>query len=139
VLQATRQPLDKASQTARQTLSSAFVSVTRSPEIQQGELRHRLRSIEELGYTFRGDRRLLDSGCGTQGVARLLHDRVREVIAVDVEPSPAWHDETGLIFHAAHYALPLNRALWLRHRVEELLERMPPFRPPLSYNFAVAA
>ncbi len=38
----------------------------------------------------------------------------------------------------AHYAPPLNRALGLQHAVEETLERLPPFRPLLSYNFAVA-
>jgi SAM-dependent methyltransferase len=39
----------------------------------------------------------------------------------------------------AHYAPPLNRALRLQHAVEETLERLPPFRPLLSYNFAVAS
>jgi ubiquinone/menaquinone biosynthesis C-methylase UbiE len=38
----------------------------------------------------------------------------------------------------AHYAPPLNRFLRLQHVVEEALERLPPFRPLLSYNFAVA-
>ena len=38
----------------------------------------------------------------------------------------------------AHYAPPLNRALGVQHVVEETLERLPPFRPFLSYNFAVA-
>lgn len=38
----------------------------------------------------------------------------------------------------AHYAPPLNRAVRLQHAVEETLERLPPFRPLLSYNFAVA-
>ena len=38
----------------------------------------------------------------------------------------------------AHYAPPLNRVLGLQHVVEEALERFPPFRPLLSYNFAVA-
>jgi ubiquinone/menaquinone biosynthesis C-methylase UbiE len=38
----------------------------------------------------------------------------------------------------AHYAPPLNRALRLQHLIEETLERLPPFRPLLSYNFAVA-
>jgi ubiquinone/menaquinone biosynthesis C-methylase UbiE len=196
----------------------------------EGELRYRVRCIEKLGYTFRGEERLLDGGCGNGGVARLLRDRVREVIAVDVEPSPAWRDEAGLSFQTAdaeqlpfpdasfdlvhskdslhhmeaperaiaeyrrvlkpggtaliieanrynplfyphmtlalghqhftrkrfrslvtrlfpearfggfeaHYAPPLDRALGLQHAVEEVLERLPPFRPLLSYNFAVA-
>jgi len=39
----------------------------------------------------------------------------------------------------AHYAPPLNRALGLQHALEEGLEHLPPFRPFLSYNFAVAA
>ena len=39
----------------------------------------------------------------------------------------------------AHYAPPLNRVLRLQHAVEEALERIPPFRPLLSYNFAVAS
>ena len=38
----------------------------------------------------------------------------------------------------AHYAPPLNRVLRLQHVAEETLERLPPFRPLLSYNFAVA-
>ena len=38
----------------------------------------------------------------------------------------------------AHYAPPLNRALRAQHVIEESLERLPPFRPLLSYNFAVA-
>jgi SAM-dependent methyltransferase len=39
----------------------------------------------------------------------------------------------------AHYAPPLNRFLGLQHVIEEALERFPPFRPFLSYNFAVAS
>jgi SAM-dependent methyltransferase len=197
----------------------------------KGELRYRLRCIEKLGHAFRGDERLLDSGCGNGGVARLLQARVQEVIAVDVEPSPAWRDETGLRFQTAdaeqlpfpdesfdlvhskdslhhmerperaiaeyrrvlrpggtaliieanrynpvfyphmtlalghqhftrkrfrtlvrgpfpnarfgafeaHFAPPLNRTLGLQHALEEILERLPPFRPFLSYNFAVAS
>jgi ubiquinone/menaquinone biosynthesis C-methylase UbiE len=38
----------------------------------------------------------------------------------------------------AHYAPPLNRVARLQHVIEEALERLPPFRPLLSYNFAVA-
>ncbi|HLB18231.1 MAG TPA: class I SAM-dependent methyltransferase [Gaiellaceae bacterium] len=38
----------------------------------------------------------------------------------------------------AHYAPPLNRVPSLQHAIEETLEHLPPFRPLLSYNFAVA-
>ncbi len=38
----------------------------------------------------------------------------------------------------AHYAPPLNRTPRRQHAIEETLERLPPFRPLLSYNFAVA-
>jgi len=196
-----------------------------------GELRYRLRCIDKLGYTFRGEESLLDTGCGDGGVARLLRERVGEVVGIDIEPSAAWHDEPGLTFRVAdaenlpfedasfdvvhskdslhhmesperalaeyrrvlkpegaalivesnrynpvfyphmtlalghehfnrrrfrslvlgafpkarfgrfeaHYAPPLNRVLPLQHAVEEALERFPPFRPLLSYNFAVAS
>lgn len=196
----------------------------------RGELRYRLRCIDKLGFAFRGDESLLDSGCGDGGVARLLRERVRDVVGIDVEPSAAWEDEQGLAFlvadaeslpfgdasfdvvHSkdslhhmgsperalaeyrrvlrpggaaliveanrynpafyphmtlalghqhftrarfealvrpvfpqvrfgafeAHYAPVLRRVLRLQHVVEEALERLPPFRPLLSYNFAVA-
>jgi ubiquinone/menaquinone biosynthesis C-methylase UbiE len=39
----------------------------------------------------------------------------------------------------AHYAPVLERLLALQHAAEETLERFPPFRPLLSYNFAVAS
>jgi ubiquinone/menaquinone biosynthesis C-methylase UbiE len=194
-----------------------------------GELRYRLRCIDKLGYTFRGAESLLDVGCGNGGVATLLRERVGEVVAVDVEPSPAWHDEPGLTFQLAngeslpfddaafdlvhskdslhhmdaperalaeyrrvlkpggaalivegnrynpiffphmtvalghdhftrdrfrtlvtaafpyasfgafeaHYVPRLDRLARLQQAVEEGLERLPPFRPLLSYNFAV--
>jgi ubiquinone/menaquinone biosynthesis C-methylase UbiE len=38
----------------------------------------------------------------------------------------------------AHYVPRLELGLALQHAVEEALERLPPFRPFLSYNFAVA-
>jgi SAM-dependent methyltransferase len=38
----------------------------------------------------------------------------------------------------AHYAPPLNPLPRLQHAVEETLERLPPLRPLLAYNFAVA-
>jgi ubiquinone/menaquinone biosynthesis C-methylase UbiE len=197
---------------------------------QDGELRYRLRCIDKLGFAFAGDESLLDSGCGNGGVARLLRSRVREIHAIDVEPSDAWSNVDGLTFQVgnserlpfenesfdivhskdslhhmesperaleeyqrvlkpggaaliveanrynpvfyphmtlalghqhftrkrfralvravfpssrfgafeAHYAPPLNRALGLQHGLEEILEHLPPFRPFLSYNFAVA-
>ena len=195
-----------------------------------GELRYRIRCIDKLGHTFRGDELLLDAGCGNGGVARLLRQRVREVVAVDVEASAAWQEGPGLTFTVAdaeqlpfadasfdlvhskdslhhmelperalaeyrrvlkphgsaliveanrynpifyphmtlalghehftrrrfralvssvfpaarfgafeaHYVPRLGRALALQHFVEEALERLPPARPLLSYNFAVA-
>ena len=195
-----------------------------------GELRYRLRCIDKLGHGFRGDERLLDVGCGDGGVARLLRERVREVVAVDLEASPNWVDTPGLQFWVAdgealpfedasfdlvhskdslhhmshpdralaeyrrvlrppgfvliveanrynptlyvqmtvvrrhdhfnrarfkdfvraefpdarfgafdaHYVPGFGRLLGLQHAVEEALERLPPFRPLLSYNFAVA-
>jgi ubiquinone/menaquinone biosynthesis C-methylase UbiE len=195
-----------------------------------GELRFRRRCLDKLGYEFRGNESLLDSGCGDGGVARLLLEQVDTVTAIDVEPSPEWHDEHNLHFlvadaealpfesgsfdllHSkdslhhmetperalaeyrrvlkpggrallveanrynpffyphmtlalghqhfsrrrfrtlvesafstvrygafeAHYAPPFNRALLLQQAIEETLERVPPLRPLLSYNFAVA-
>jgi ubiquinone/menaquinone biosynthesis C-methylase UbiE len=195
----------------------------------RGEQRYRVRCIDKLAFSFRGDERLLDAGCGDGGVARLLRRRVAEVVAVDVEPHDDWRDEPGLTFRVAnaeelpfaaewfdlvhskdslhhmdaperaiaeyrrvlkpsgtaliveanrfnpffyphmtlagghqhftrshfgklvrgafpdarfgafeaHY-VPRLRALALQHAIEELLERVPPFAPFLSYNFAVA-
>jgi ubiquinone/menaquinone biosynthesis C-methylase UbiE len=195
-----------------------------------GELRYRQRCIDKLGYRFRGDESLLDSGCGDGGVARLLRGRVGAVTAIDVEPDGEWRDEPGLTFLAAdaeslpfpeasfdlvhskdslhhmerpeqalaeyrrvlspggkaliieanrfnpifyphmtlalghqhftrrrfrelvrnafpearfgafeaHYAPPLERLPALQSLVEDGLERLAPFRPLLSYNFAVA-
>jgi ubiquinone/menaquinone biosynthesis C-methylase UbiE len=59
------------------------------------------RCIDKLPHRFRGDERLLDVGCGDGRVARLLRERVREVVAVDIDESPAWHDEPGLTFSVA--------------------------------------
>jgi ubiquinone/menaquinone biosynthesis C-methylase UbiE len=192
--------------------------------------RFRVRCLDKPGHSFGGDEGVLDAGCGDGGVARLLRTRVREVTAVDVEPSRAWNDEPGLRFlvadaealpfdddsfdvvHSkdslhhmhdparalaeyhrvlkpggvaliveanrynpffyphmtvalghehftrrrfrelvngtfvtarfgafeAHYAPPLNGRPRLQRAIEETLERLPPFRPLLSYNFAVA-
>ncbi|HYZ90808.1 MAG TPA: class I SAM-dependent methyltransferase [Actinomycetota bacterium] len=195
-----------------------------------GELRYRLRCLDKLGFSFRGDETVLDAGCGQGGVARLIRERAREVVAVDVERFADWNNEDGLDFQVAnaeqlpfadasfdvvhskdslhhmesperalaeyrrvlrpggaaliveanrynplfyphmtlalghehfsrkrfralvtavfpqarfgsfeaHYVPGLDRGLALQHAVEEALERLPPFRPLLSYNFAVA-
>jgi ubiquinone/menaquinone biosynthesis C-methylase UbiE len=195
-----------------------------------GDLRYRLRCIDKLGYRFRGDESLLDSGCGDGGVARLLRERVGTVVAIDIERQATWQDGprltfcvadaeelpyedgafdlvhskdslhhmdsperalaeyrrvlkpggTALIVEAnrynpifyphmtlalghqhftrprfrslvravfpdarfgafeAHYAPVMRRLLGFQHAVEETLERLPPFRPLLSYNFAIA-
>jgi ubiquinone/menaquinone biosynthesis C-methylase UbiE len=63
-----------------------------------GELRYRLRCLDKLGHGFRGDERVLDAGCGDGGVARLLRQRVREVVAIDVRRFDTWRDEPGLTF-----------------------------------------
>jgi ubiquinone/menaquinone biosynthesis C-methylase UbiE len=194
------------------------------------EVRYRVRCIDKLGHAFRGDEKLLDAGCGDGGVARLLRERVREVVGVDVEASGAWREEPNLSFSVAdaeqlpfedasfdivhskdslhhmdaparalaeyrrvlkpagtaliveanryspifyphmtlalghqhfsrrrfrelvlkvfpearfgsfeaHYVPGLSRTLAVQNLIEEALERFPPFRPFLSYNFAVA-
>jgi len=66
-----------------------------------GETRYRERCLAKTGVAFRGDERLLDVGCGSGGVARLLRPRVGEVVAVDVEASPDWEDAPGLTFQVA--------------------------------------
>jgi len=198
--------------------------------VNAGEVRYRLRCIDKLGHAFRGDESLLDVGCGDGGVARLLRERVDQVVAVDVVQSSEWHDSQELEFRVAdgeklpfpaasfdvvhskdslhhmahpdralaeyrrvlrpsgtaliveanrynpsfylqmtmvrghdhftrrrfrqlvghvfpdarfgafesHYVPGVRRLLPLQHAVEEALERLPPTRPLLSYNFAVA-
>lgn len=66
-----------------------------------GELRYRLRCIDKLGHEFRGNESLLDVGCGDGGVARLLRQRVGEVVAVDIERAASWRNEPGLRFRVA--------------------------------------
>ena len=194
-----------------------------------GERRYRLRCLDKLGFAFRGHESVLDCGCGNGGVARLIRDRARDVVAIDVEPFETWSDESGLSFRVAdaehlpfeaatfdvvhskdslhhmesperalteyrrvlgrngtaliveanrynpifyphmtlalghehfsrgrfralvsavfpearfgsfeaHYVPGLTRTLALQNVIEEALERFPPFRPLLSYNFAV--
>jgi ubiquinone/menaquinone biosynthesis C-methylase UbiE len=69
--------------------------------VNEGQLRYRLRCIDKLGHSFRGDESLLDVGCGDGGVARLLRKRVGRVVAVDIEESSTWRDEPGLEFRVA--------------------------------------
>ena len=194
-----------------------------------GERRYRLRCLDKLGFAFGGDESVLDCGCGNGGVARLIRQRVREVVAIDVERFDSWSDEPGLSFRVAdaeelpfadatfdvvhskdslhhmesperalaeyrrvlkpsgsalvveanrynpifyphmtlalghehfdrrrfrdlvtpvfpqarfgafeaHYVPGLKRTLAVQHVIEEALERFRPFRPLLSYNFAV--
>jgi len=66
-----------------------------------GELRFRLRCLDKLGFTFRGHESVLDCGCGNGGVARLIRERVRDVVAIDVKRFEAWSDEPGLSFRVA--------------------------------------
>jgi ubiquinone/menaquinone biosynthesis C-methylase UbiE len=78
-------------------LAAVPAAVTR----REGELRYRLRCIDKLGYSFKGDERLLDVGCGNGGVAGLLSERVGEVVAVDIEPSEEWKSVPGVTFAVA--------------------------------------
>jgi ubiquinone/menaquinone biosynthesis C-methylase UbiE len=79
--------------------------------VNPGELRYRLRCIDKLEHSFRGDETLLDVGCGDGGVARLLRERVARVVAVDIDASPAWIDGPGLEFRVADgERLPFNAA-----------------------------
>jgi ubiquinone/menaquinone biosynthesis C-methylase UbiE len=64
---------------------------------------YQLRCIDKLGHTFRGDESLLDVGCGDGSVARLLRDRVREVVAIDIQGFDKWDAATpGLTFQVAN-------------------------------------
>jgi ubiquinone/menaquinone biosynthesis C-methylase UbiE len=69
--------------------------------VNAGEMRYMTRCIDKLGFAFRGDESLLDVGCGSGRVARLLRERVGEVVAVDVAQSPEWSDAPGLTFEVA--------------------------------------
>ena len=104
-----------------------------------GELRYRLRCIDKLEHSFRGDESLLDVGCGDGGVARLLRERVRDVVAVDVEPSPAWSDGDGLTFRVADgEALPYEDATFdLVHSKDSLHHMERPEHAVAEYKRVV--
>ena len=101
-----------------------------------GELRYRLRCIDKLGYPFRGDESLLDGGCGDGGVARLLRERVAEVVAIDVESSPAWENGPGLRFDVANAEeLPFEDASFdLVHSKDALHHMDRPERALVEYR-----
>jgi ubiquinone/menaquinone biosynthesis C-methylase UbiE len=103
--------------------------------VNPGELRYRLRCIDKLGHAFRGDESLLDVGCGDGGVARLLHERVREVLAVDVEPSSTWTEEPGLRFQIADgEKLPIEAAAFdIVHSKDSLHHMEHPERALAEY------
>jgi ubiquinone/menaquinone biosynthesis C-methylase UbiE len=104
--------------------------------VKTGELRYRERCIDKLGYRFRGDERLLDVGCGDGGVARLLRERVREVVAVDIEPSVGWQDGDGLRFMVADGEhLPFGDAQFdLVHSKDSLHHMERPERAVAQYR-----
>jgi SAM-dependent methyltransferase len=78
-------------------------------KITDGRSRYCVRCLDKLGYAFRGDERLLDSGCGDGFVTRLLRSRVGEVLAVDVDPCDSWQESPGLRFVVANAeTLPLE-------------------------------
>ena len=102
----------------------------------KGELRYRLRCIDKLRHSFRGDERLLDVGCGDGGVARLLRERVAAVVAVDVEASPSWADANGLQFLVADgEALAFDDASFdVVHSKDSLHHMHHPERAVLEYR-----
>jgi ubiquinone/menaquinone biosynthesis C-methylase UbiE len=101
-----------------------------------GELRFRERCLEKLGYSFRGDEHLVDVGCGDGGVARLLRERVREVTAIDIQPSEQWNDEDGLFFRVANGEdLPFDdKAFDLVHSKDSLHHMDNPEAALLEYR-----
>jgi ubiquinone/menaquinone biosynthesis C-methylase UbiE len=105
----------------------------------EGERRYRLRCIDKLGHTFRGDESLLDVGCGDGGVARLLRERVREVVAVDVERFAAWADAPELRFRVADgEKLPFDAASFdVVHSKDSLHHMEQPERAIAEYSRVV--
>lgn len=102
----------------------------------QGELRYRLRCIDKLGHSFRGDERLLDVGCGDGGVARLLRERVGSVVAVDIQRAASWSDAPGLAFQIADGgALPFEDASFdVVHSKDSLHHMNHPDRAVAEYR-----
>ena len=101
-----------------------------------GEVRYMTRCIDKLGYGFRGDESLLDVGCGNGRVAHLLAERVREVLAVDVERSPEWQDDGGVSFRVADgEALPFEDGSFdLVHSKDSLHHMSTPERALAEYR-----
>jgi ubiquinone/menaquinone biosynthesis C-methylase UbiE len=101
-----------------------------------GVLRYRLRCIEKLGHDFCGDESLLDAGCGDGGVARLLRERVGDVVGVDVTSSAEWQDAPGLRFEIANAEeLPFPDACFdLVHSKDSLHHMEHPERAVLEYR-----
>ena len=110
--------------------------LTSAHETSAGELRYRLRCIEKLAYPFRGDELLLDVGCGNGGVAQLLRERVREVVAIDVVPSSEWGDSTGITFRVADAEeLPFDDASFdIVHSKDSLHHMVDPERALAEYR-----
>jgi len=104
-----------------------------------GEQRYRRRCIDKLGHPFRGDERLLDAGCGDGGVARLLRERVAQVVAVDVEPSETWQDGDGISFSVADAEkLPFGEDEFdLIHSKDSLHHMVDPERALAEYRRVV--
>lgn len=102
----------------------------------QGALRYQLRCIDKLEHVFRGDESLLDAGCGDGSVARLLRRRVREVMAIDVEPFDTWRDEPGLTFQVSDAeALPFETATFdVVHSKDSLHHMQTPERALGEYR-----
>ena len=101
-----------------------------------GELRFRVRCIDKLGHAFRGDESLLDVGCGDGGVARLLRERVADVVAVDIEESRSWDDGPGLTFRKADgEALPFDEGAFdIVHSKDSLHHMTWPDRALAEYG-----
>src|SRR5262245_48315731 len=100
------------------------------------DLPFRLRCLDKLGFGFRGHELVLDCGCGDGGVARLLRDRARDVVAVDVTPFDAWRDEPGLTFQLADAeALPFGDATFdVVHSKDSLHHTDSPERALAEYR-----
>jgi ubiquinone/menaquinone biosynthesis C-methylase UbiE len=104
-----------------------------------GELRYQLRCLDKLGHGFRGDESLLDVGCGDGSVARILHERVRDVVAVDVERFSTWSDQPGLTFEVANgEELPYDHASFeVVHSKDSLHHMERPERAVAEYRRVV--